>query len=119
MPKTKKKRWDPEKESDYQKLKEGIVDLIRTARAKGIPLFERDDLFECQSCGAYEDVLFDGARKIFLKSGRETSHEFILIDKKETSRSISRKIYFKICYQFICGVCGVHQGATFKASFDQ
>ncbi len=119
MPKTRKKRWNPGKDPAYLKLKNGIIKIIRKAQAKGVPLFERDDLFECQSCGAYEDVLFDGTRKIFLKSGRETSHEFILIDKKETSRSNSRKIHFMIRYQIICGVCGVHQDAAFKASFDQ
>lgn len=113
-----KEKLDLKKDPEYQKLVGEILRLMDEARAKGILLFERDDLFKCKNCGTYEDVLFDGSRKTFLKSGKEAAQGFIVLDKKERSRPLGGKDHFTIRYKIICGVCGAHQTQTFKESFD-
>jgi len=91
MKKRKKKPIQVEGKA-YQALLADIKGLIEDAKAKGVPLFERDDLLTCRNCGAYEDVLCndDKPRRVYLKSGVETDREFIVIDSKSAQEKKER-----------------------------
>ena len=106
--------------SSYESLVAEIKKLIEEARAKGVPLFERDDLLKCRACGAYEDVTFKGKRLVMLKSKRQTRRgtEFVVLSHKERSRTLkSGAVRYFITYEFLCGICGARQTAKFIEDF--
>lgn len=106
--------------SSYEGLLAEIKKLIAEARAKGVPLFERDDLLECRACGAYEDVTFKGEHVIMLKKRRRTRQgtEFVVLSRKQRRRSLQDGgVRYFITYEFLCGMCGVHQTAKLTEDF--
>ena len=83
-----------------------------------IPMWNlRHDIFECRSCGAYEDIFPNGARRTFLKDGTETSKEFVVVKNREYMRRREKTILFTLTYWRICGVCGVYQRERFLNEF--
>ena len=104
----------------YEGLLSSLRELIAEAKAKGVPLFERDDCLECRHCGCYEDVLAtgDGRFQTFLADGKEIPGIFIVIDKTEQKERMPDKVRFTITYWFICPSCGVYQNNIFRSEFD-
>ena len=83
-----------------------------------IPMWNlRHEIFECRSCGAYEDIFPDGARRTFLKDGTETNKEFVVVKNREYMRRREKTILFTLTYRHICGVCGIYQSERFSNSF--
>lgn len=108
----------------YEELVTAIRELINKARAKGVPVFEREDLLSCGGCGAFEDVLAlskdpSGRKRVFLNSKFETDREFIVVSSKERKiKAPKGKVRFRTTYRFICGVCGAHQRSGFTSEFN-
>lgn len=108
----------------YEELVTEIRKLIEEAKAKGVPLFERDDLLTCRDCGAYEDVLAlskdpTGQKRVFLNPKFETDRGFIVIDSRERKiKAPKDKVRYRTIYRFICGVCGAHQRLGFTNEYD-
>ena len=113
-----------EKAESYDELLASIRQLIEDAKAKGVPLFDRDDLLHCQHCGAYEDVLAlskdpSGKKRVFLNPKYEADREFIVINSRAGRvRAPKGKTRFRTTHWFICGVCGTHQQSSFTETFD-
>ena len=83
-----------------------------------IPMWNlRHEIFECRSCGAYEDIFPDGARRTFLKGGAETNKEFIVVKDRQYTRRREKTIFCSVTYRYICGVCGIYQSERFSNSF--
>ena len=82
-----------------------------------IPMWNlRHEIFECRSCGAYEDIFPDGARRTFLKDGTETNKEFVVVSRREYSRWREKIMLYTTTYRYICGVCGIYQSERFSNS---
>ena len=110
---------------NYESLVTELRALFAEAKAKGVPLFERDDLLTCEKCGAYEDVPAfskdpSGRKRVFLNPKFETEYEFIVVNSRERRvKAPTGKSAYRTTHQYICGVCGAHQRCGFTSIFDE